>query len=506
MLEPLHDLLSSDFMPHGHCYLWQPSLVWLEVVSNALIGLAYLSISLTLAYLVRKVRDLPFEWVYLAFGVFIVTCGFTHFMDVWVIWRPSYWVDVSVRIVTAVASVGTAILLFPLLPRAIGLADTARLAHDRGLRLEQLNDELTALYAKARETLAEAIPQLVWTAKPDGGVDYLNQRWVEFTGTQDLGRGWEAAIHPDDAARVRHIWASSLADGVAYETEYRLRGKDGAYRWFLARGLPLRDDGRVVKWFGTCTDIHDRKLLGEERERLLERAREDVRARDIFLAIAAHELRTPLTPLRLEIDGVLRVARGRRSDRLTPDLIRSRLGIVERQIGRMERLVANLLDVTRLSSGQFELQREDLSLTALVQEIVDRHRIEREQASCALALHLAPEVRGHFDRLRLDEVVTNLLTNAMAHGRGKPLTITLATEPGTAVLTVADEGPGVATADRERIFERYERAASVRHGGGLGLGLWLVRRLVEAHGGTVSVENVPGGGARFTVRLPLGER
>jgi hypothetical protein len=503
MLELWHHLLSSDFMPHGHCYLWQPPLVWLEVVTNTLIGLAYLSISVTLAWLVRTVRDLPFEWVYLAFGIFIVTCGFTHFMDVWVIWHPAYWVDVGVRAVTALASVGTAILLFPLFPRAVALADAARLAHDRGLRLEQLNDELEALYAKTRETLAEAIPQLVWTARPDGSVDYLNQRWVEFTGARALGHGWEAAIHPEDAARVRELWRGSLAGGVAYETEYRLRARDGGYRWFLARALPLRDSDRIVKWFGTCTDIHDRKLLDEEREQMLGRAREDVRARDVFLAIAAHELRTPLTPLRLEIEGVLRVARGRRADRLTPELVRARLGVVERQIGRMERLVANLLDVTRLTTGQFALQREEAELGALVQEIVERHRVEREQAGSALTLHLAPEVVGCFDRLRLDEVVTNLLGNALVHGRGKPITITLTTEPGTAVLTVADEGPGVAAEDRQRIFERFERAASVRHGGGLGLGLWLARRLVEEHGGTVDVEGEPGQGARFTVRLPL---
>jgi signal transduction histidine kinase len=138
-------------MPHGHCYLWKPALVWLQVLSNGLIGLAYVSISATLAYLVYRVRDIPFKLMYLAFGIFIVTCGFTHFMDVWVIWEPRYWLDGALRAVTAIASVGTALMLPPLVPKAIALARGARAAHVRGIQLETAVKDLATMYERTKE-------------------------------------------------------------------------------------------------------------------------------------------------------------------------------------------------------------------------------------------------------------------------------------------------------------------------------------------------------------------
>src|SRR4051812_35088228 len=137
-------------MPHGHCYLWLPGLVWLEVGSNLLIGLAYVAISSTLAYLVFRVRDIPFKVMYLAFGIFIVTCGMTHFFDVWTVWTPLYWLDGAVRGVTAVASVGTAIFLPPLIPKAVQLARGAKAAHDRGIRLETAVKDLATMYERTR--------------------------------------------------------------------------------------------------------------------------------------------------------------------------------------------------------------------------------------------------------------------------------------------------------------------------------------------------------------------
>lgn len=490
--------LSTDYMPHGHCYLWEPPLVWLEVITNVAIGLAYLSISFTLLHLVRQVRDLPFQWVYLAFGVFIITCAFTHFMDVWVIWRPSYWIDVSIRLVCAVASLGTAVLILPLAPRAMALADTARLAHARGLRVEELNRDLAALYEKTRETLAEAIPHLVWTAAPDGSVDYVNQRLVDYMGERSLGWGWQDHIDPADRGPVLARWKECLSSGEPFEMECRIRGADGAHRWFLVRALPVRAEGRVVKWFGTCTDVDDGKRLAEERERLLEHAREEVKGRDVFLAIAAHELRTPLTPLRFEIEGVARAAA---AGRLGPERLAARLAIADRQLGRLERLVVNLLDVSRLTTGQFELHREEVDLAELVREIAERHSADLAAAGCELALHVEPAV-GSWDRLRLDEAVTNLVMNAITYGRGRPITLTLAATEAGLRLDVRDEGEGIAPADQARIFERFERATPERHAGGLGLGLWLVRAIAEAHGGSVRVQSQPSRGSCFTLDLP----
>ncbi|HVJ89678.1 MAG TPA: ATP-binding protein [Labilithrix sp.] len=151
MLEALRAFFSGPFMPHGHCYLWMPEMVWLQVISNFLIGAAYVSISSTLYYVIRRIRDVPFSRMYLAFGVFIITCGLTHFLDVVTVWTPVYWVDGAVRAVTAVASVGTAVLLFPLVPKAVHLADAAQLAHEQGQKLESMYEELAAAHAKTKE-------------------------------------------------------------------------------------------------------------------------------------------------------------------------------------------------------------------------------------------------------------------------------------------------------------------------------------------------------------------
>jgi signal transduction histidine kinase len=152
MIDLLRQMFSSDtFMPHGHCYLWQPGLLWLQVVSNAVIGLSYVAISVTIAYLVRKSHSLPFKGMAIAFGTFIISCGLTHLSDIYVIWYPAYWLDGALRAVTAVASVLTAVLLPPLVPEAIALVRSARTARERGIKLEAAIEDLGQMYEKARE-------------------------------------------------------------------------------------------------------------------------------------------------------------------------------------------------------------------------------------------------------------------------------------------------------------------------------------------------------------------
>lgn len=146
-----HGFSSEFFMPHGHCYLWQPGLLWLQVSTNGLIGVSYLAITSTLVFLLYRVGDIPFKAMFLAFGVFIASCGITHFFDVWVIWKPDYWIDGGVRVVTAAASVGTALALPPLVPKALALAQGAKAAHDRGIALETAVSDLASLYEKTRE-------------------------------------------------------------------------------------------------------------------------------------------------------------------------------------------------------------------------------------------------------------------------------------------------------------------------------------------------------------------
>ena len=136
MWQWLERIFGLGFMPHGHCYLWSPEMVWTQVSANLLIGVAYAAIATTLVILVRQIRNIPFAWVYLAFGTFILSCGLTHFFDIITVWHPIYWADAGVRVVTAAASVATAVLIVPQVPKAVAFAEAARVSIDRGVQLE----------------------------------------------------------------------------------------------------------------------------------------------------------------------------------------------------------------------------------------------------------------------------------------------------------------------------------------------------------------------------------
>jgi PAS domain S-box-containing protein len=489
-------------MPHGHCYLWTPSLVLLEVVSNSLIGLAYVSIAASLAYIVSRIADLPFERMYLAFGVFILSCGITHFFDVVTIWWPVYWVDAGVRIVTAVASVGTAVLLFPLTPKAIALADAASIAHARGVELETVNRELAEITERTKReyhrVIAESLPQKVWVTDPGGEVEYVNQRWTDFTGQrlEDIKRaGWLDVVHPDDQERARAAWEHALRSGEPYSVEYRLRRTDGAYYWHLSRALPFREEGRILRWVGTSTDVDEERRASEERARLVRELLEAVRARDEFLSVASHELRTPLTTLGLQVESMAKTAPPAATD------FTQRCAVVRRQTERLDRLVGMLLEVSRIATGRLSLDLEQVDMTEVIREVVSE--ASTGGAGPAIALHAEAPVVGQWDRLRLVQIATNLVGNAVKYGRGQPIDLTVRRDGEIAILEVVDRGIGISAEDRERIFDRFERAVSERHYGGLGLGLWITREIIKVLGGEITVESTPGEGSTFTVRLPV---
>lgn len=229
----------------------------------------------------------------------------------------------------------------------------------------------------------------------------------------------------------------------------------------------------------------------------LEKARQALAARSAFLSAAAHELRTPLNTLQLQVQGFLQTAR-----REGNEAIRGRLARVQTQVDRLDRLVNQLLDVSRITAGRLPLDRCDLDLVALVNEVVERDRDALDRARCELRVEAAGPVVGRWDRQRLDQVVSNLLSNACKFGAEKPIRIVVEGDERRARLVIEDQGLGISAEDSARIFELFERAVSERSFGGLGLGLWLVRQIVEAHGGTVVVDGEVGVRARFTVELP----
>ncbi|MFL5359077.1 ATP-binding protein [Archangium sp.] len=251
-------------------------------------------------------------------------------------------------------------------------------------------------------------------------------------------------------------------------------------------------------------ELAHRVAAALESARLFEDARRAVRLRDEFLAVASHELKTPLTPLRLQLQSLERLARVRDGGGVDSERVLRVARGCAAQVRKLAGLVDDLLDVSQLARGRLSLHLEALDLVALTREVLAQFAEEAARAGCAVELLAGPPVVGAWDRLRLEQVVTNLLTNALKYGAGRPVHVRVWAEAGVARLAVRDEGIGIAPEHRARIFGKFERAVSERHYGGLGLGLHITQQIVQALGGGILLESEPGRGSTFTVELPPG--
>lgn len=358
------------------------------------------------------------------------------------------------------------------------------------------------------------IPHIVWTTDAHGKTDYVNARWTDYTGLlleAALDERWQNIIHPDDLPAVQAFWTKSCKTVSAYEMEYRLRRSDGMYRWHLVKGLPMRNQhGHVIKWFGTCTDIHDQKELEIERRKVLEReqaARETAeranRIKDEFLAILSHELRAPLNP----ILGWTKLMQNRKFD---PAKTQEALATIERNAKIQTQLIDDLLDVAKILRGKLSMEVVPVDLVFVIESAIDTVRAAAVAKSVRLDAVLLPIGQVSGDAARLQQVVWNLLSNAIKftplHGR---VEIRLEQVGDSAQITVSDTGKGISPNFLPYIFEsfRQEDASTTRKFGGLGLGLAIVYSLVEAHGGTIWADSLgEGHGATFIMQLPLLEQ
>jgi PAS domain S-box-containing protein len=382
---------------------------------------------------------------------------------------------------------------------AVGLLVLGALVAERR-RAEQAASEGHALL----RAVVDATTDAVFAKDRAGRYLVMNQ-----AGARALDRSVADIVGRDDAALMPAAEAAALAasDRAILDSGETRTFEDnvpsaGQARVFWATKSPVRDEhGRVVGLVGIARDI-------TERKRAEEALVEAIGARDEFLSIASHELRTPLYVLTLELGSLLRRMQkiGNAGAPGAFEAAVAKLRGTLRQTDRLNQLIESLLEVSRISAGRLHLEREPVDLLGLARDVMERFGEPAARAGCTLALHGTKPIVGQWDRLRLEQIVTNLLSNAMKYGAGKPVDVTIAGNARDATLVVRDRGIGIAPADVERIFGRFERAVSPRHFGGLGLGLYITRQIVEAHGGTIGVESRPGEGSTFTLALPLAAR
>lgn len=366
-------------------------------------------------------------------------------------------------------------------------------------------DDLLRLEERFRLLVESVDDYAIFMLDPHGIVTTWNigaERIKGYKATEIIGRHFSVFRTEEDirsGACERELFLAAQ-NGKAEEESWRVR-KDGSRFWANVILTSIRDSTGALMGYAKITrDLTQRRTLEEER---LQRARaeEAVRLREEFLLIASHELKTPLTTLQLDLHGIQQeldhpgacdVAKARK-----------KLDRASRSVARLSALVESLLNVSRLAKGTLTLTPAPMDLTSVVEQVVDGLRDQAARCGCTLQLHTAGSIAGRWDRLRIEQVVVNVLVNAFKYGAGGSIDVSVDGRDGHALIEISDRGPGIEETDLARIFERFERASSIRHYGGLGLGLYVSREIVQAHGGSICASNRPGGGATFAVRLPV---
>lgn len=336
--------------------------------------------------------------------------------------------------------------------------------------------------------LANNIPQLTWTNLPGGDVDFYNLQWYNYTGrrySETAGWGWQQVVHPDDLSNTMDNYINSLKTGNPFQVENRYKRWDGTYRWHLNRAVPLRDDkGEIIFWVGTATDIEDQK---KEMDR-----------KDEFIGIASHELKTPLTSLK----GYLQLITSYKKEEVPP-VVKQYIEKASVAINKLQRLVNDLLDVSKIQAGRLEYPLNEVNLSELMGFVIEnaRHIYPQHEFDNQSKSNL--RIIGNAERL--EQVLMNFINNAVKYSQDNKQVILKTTVKNNIVrVSVTDFGIGLPETQTERIFERFYRVEDKKFmTSGLGMGLYISAEIINNHQGKIGVESEPNKGATFYFELPL---
>ncbi len=512
-MELLHRFLSENgFMPHGHCYLWDPGLVKLHVISDFLIAAAYFTIPFTLINFVRRRRDLPFNWMFVLFGVFIIACGMTHVMEIWTLWRPYYWVSGTIKAITALASVPTAILLIRLVPNALkipgpdilqatneALTEQTRLLN---LIVSNMGDGLLVVDGHGRPLVCNAAAKRMFGLHP---YQDLPENCIEEYGFYHADK--VTRLSTAEAPTGRAMRGESV-DGEEIFVR-RLRNAQGT--WWNVTARPLRDENDLIHGaVAVFRDVTAQKLTEVQREKLRKERAARIeaeaanKAKDRFLAMLGHELRTPLTPVLASVEILEQQLDAQAA-------ARSAVTIIRRNVEFEARLIDDILDLSAIRKGKIALHLETVDAHNVLQNALTIFEpdIERKQFEVQYAL----EASDHFvraDPSRLMQVFWNLIKNAIKFTPiGGRLAFSSRNEEAKLLIEVCDNGVGMDAELLSRIFDSFEQGArQVEDGyGGLGLGLTISKAIAEAHNSELVASSAGHDqGATFTLKMDTAPR
>jgi PAS domain S-box-containing protein len=506
----------ADFMPHGHCFYWAPSILWPWVISNGMVALAYYSIPVALVYFIRKRKDIEFKWIFVLFALFILLCGTTHVMSIYTLWVPNYQLHVLIDSATAVVSILTAVLLWPVIPNALRIP-SPRILEEKNRELHELNQTLenrVAERVKDAQQFAAIVghsTDAIFSKSLDGTVLTWNnaaEKVFQYRAQDIVGKSIRPLIPRDKILEESELLKKIRGGQPAVPFESTRIRRDGLEIPVLMSMSPVRNEvGEIIAISAIIRDISQKVAtdahLRETTRELKERNEQLIRvnqAKDEFIANLSHELRSPLNIIIGYSNLLSSYTPG------SPDFLTALDGI-KRSAKTQMHLVEDLLDMSRIVSGKFSLSVSTHDLN----EIVDNAIKAIEFAAGAKQITLVKEVDSDSpfivcDADRIQQILWNLLANAVKFtGRGGQIALRTTRENGEFVFEVKDSGQGIAPQDLGHVFDRlWQSDATGKQEGGLGLGLRISKDLAEAHGGSIVAESGGiGKGATFRVRIPV---
>lgn len=388
-------------------------------------------------------------------------------------------------------------------------------ANARLLGLSEALAEQNAEIDRAREqlrTILDATTAVIYLKDAEGRYLFVNRQFqdvFELRREEVLGRTDQEVLPPPVARTLQSGDAGVLDVRAPQQVEETFPSAGGA-RTYLSVKFPLIDaDGRPYGICCVATDITERKRAEEallrEREAALREAQlhRELEARDQFITVASHELKTPVTCLELQVQLLRRLARSDPTSPVAGEKVQARCDAILGHLERLTALMNTILEVGKMTSGRLELSLERLDLGDVVRRVLAASEDAIRRSRSEVVLGVDGPVVGTWDRASLESALAQVVLNALKFSEGKPVHVEVGGSGDRAFVKVRDQGFGIAAQDHERIFERFERGVSERHFGGLGVGLWISRKAIEAHGGSIAVKSSPGDGAEFTIELPL---